>query len=75
MRFLRENLFGLELDPRCTQIAAFNVALTAWKAGGYRELPEFNIGCSGIRVAGSRDSWLELAGDDPQASGWVGAVA
>src|SRR5271157_476340 len=27
---LRENLFGLELDPRCTQIAAFALALTAW---------------------------------------------
>ena len=38
--------------------------MTAWKAGGYRTLPELNIGCSGIRVAGSRDSWLELAGDD-----------
>ncbi len=63
---LSENLFGLELDPRCTQIAAFNVALAAWKAGGYRTLPELNIGCSGIRVAGSRDSWLELAGDDPR---------
>ena len=28
---LRDNLFGLELDPRCTQIAAFNLALAAWK--------------------------------------------
>jgi len=28
---LRENLHGLELDPRCTQIAAFALALTAWK--------------------------------------------
>ena len=28
---LRENLFGLELDPRCTQIAAFALALAAWK--------------------------------------------
>ncbi len=27
---LRENLFGLELDPRCTQIAAFALALAAW---------------------------------------------
>jgi hypothetical protein len=65
-RVLEENLFGLELDPRCTEIAAFNVALAAWKAGGYRRLPELNIGCSGIRVAGSRESWLELAGDDPR---------
>ena len=29
---LRDNLFGLELDSRCTQIAAFNLALAAWKA-------------------------------------------
>jgi hypothetical protein len=28
---LRENLHGLELDPRCTQIAAFALALTAWR--------------------------------------------
>ena len=28
---LRENLFGLELDPRCTQIAAFALAVAAWK--------------------------------------------
>ena len=28
---LRDNLFGLELDPRCTQIAAFALALAAWK--------------------------------------------
>jgi len=31
---LRENLFGLELDPRCTQIAAFALALTAWTYPG-----------------------------------------
>ena len=31
---LRDNLFGLELDPRCMQIAMFAVALEAWKAGG-----------------------------------------
>ena len=31
---LRDNLFGLELDPRCMQIAVFALALQAWKAGG-----------------------------------------
>ncbi len=37
---LRDNLFGLELDPRCVQIAMFAVAVAAWKAGdGWRELP------------------------------------
>ncbi len=65
---LRDNLFGLELDPRCTQIAAFALALAAWKypnAGGYRPLPTLNIACSGQGVTGKRDEWLALAnGDD-----------
>ena len=33
---LKDNIHGLELDERCTQIAAFNVALTAWKLAGYQ---------------------------------------
>jgi hypothetical protein len=56
---LRENLFGLELDPRCTQIATFNVALEAWKQGGYRQLPTPRIACSGVPVRQSREEWLE----------------
>ena len=61
---LRDNLFGLELDPRCTQIAAFALALAAWKypdAGGYRPLPTMNIACSGQGVMGKEDEWLGLA--------------
>ncbi len=61
---LRDNLFGLELDPRCTQIAAFALALAAWKAGGYRELPLPNIACSGIAVGGRVEEWTRLAGED-----------
>jgi len=61
---LRDNLFGLELDPRCTQIAAFALALTAWKAGGYRELPLPNVACSGIAVGGRVEEWTRLAGED-----------
>lgn len=65
---LRDNLFGLELDPRCTQIAAFVLALAAWKypnAGGYRPLPALNIACSGQSVTDKKDEWLSLAnGDD-----------
>ena len=61
---IRDNLFGLEIDPRCTQIAAFNLALAAWKAGGYRELPLPNIACSGIPVQGQLEDWVKLAGDD-----------
>jgi len=61
---LRDNLFGLELDPRCTQIAAFALALAAWKAGGYRLLPLPNIACSGIPVQGQLEEWKKLAGGD-----------
>jgi hypothetical protein len=61
---LRDNIFGLEIDPRCVQIAAFAVAIAAWKAGGYRELPIPRIACSGIPVEGQLDDWVELAGND-----------
>ena len=33
---LRDNLFGLEIDGRCVQIAAFAVALAAWRLGGWQ---------------------------------------
>ncbi len=56
---LRDNLFGLELDPRCTQIATFNVALEAWKQGGHRELPTPQIACSGVPVRQTREEWLD----------------
>jgi hypothetical protein len=62
---LRENLFGLELDPRCVQIAMFAVAVQAWKAGnGWRELPVPNIACTGVPVKASADDWRALAMGD-----------
>ncbi len=64
---LADNLFGLEIDPRCTQIAAFSLALAAWKQGGKpAELPPLNIACSGLPVAASKGEWLKLAGGDDQ---------
>ncbi|HFD80330.1 MAG TPA: SAM-dependent DNA methyltransferase [Gammaproteobacteria bacterium] len=64
---LADNLFGLEIDPRCTQIAAFSLALAAWKLIGKPiELPALNIACSGLPVAASRNEWLKLAGGDDQ---------
>jgi len=45
---IRENLFGLEIDPRCTQIAAFNLALAAWRRAGQCKLPPMNLACSGL---------------------------
>jgi hypothetical protein len=61
---MRDNLFGLEIDPRCTQIAAFSLALAAWKSGGYRPLPLPNIACSGLPVGASAYEFTHLAGGD-----------
>jgi hypothetical protein len=56
-----ENLHGLEIDARCTQIAAFNLALTAWKfCGHYKELPEMNLACCGIAPKGKVADWVKL---------------
>ena len=62
---LRENMHGLELDSRCVEIAAFALAVAAWRypgAEGYRPLPEFNLACSGLSVGATRERWAELAG-------------
>jgi hypothetical protein len=60
-KVITENLHGLELDARCTQIAAFNLALTAWKfIGRFIELPEMNLACSGIAPTGKKEDWIKL---------------
>ena len=57
---IQDNLFGLELDPRCTQIAAFNVAVAAWKLTDPRPLPAMkNIACTGISVGVPREQWMQ----------------
>lgn len=61
---LRENIHGLELDPRCCQIGAFNLALTAWKLGGHQILPPLQIACSGITPQGKKEDWIALAGEN-----------
>lgn len=64
---LRDNLHGLELDPRCTQLAAFNLALCAWRIGGYRTLPRLNLACSGLAISAREEDWVALAGADRHA--------
>ena len=69
---LQDNLFGLEIDPRCTQIAAFNLALTAWTwptTGGYRRLPELNLACSGLAPNATRSDWIALSEEAADAGG------
>lgn len=61
---LRENIHGLELDARCVELAAFALALTAWRypgAGGYRPLPEIQVACSGLSVSVAKEEWKALA--------------
>ncbi len=58
---LRDNLFGLEIDPRCTQIAAFNLAFAAWRRTGFHPLPQLNLACSGLAIGVTKAEWLKLA--------------
>jgi hypothetical protein len=72
---LRDSLFGLELDPRCVQIAMFAVALRAWKdGGGYRQLPVPHVACSGVPVRASAEEWVDLAGDDERLGDVLGRL-
>lgn len=61
---LRDNLFGLELDARCAQIAAFNLALTAWKLAGWQRLPPMNLACSGLAPRTRLETWVDLGKGD-----------
>jgi len=65
---LRDNLFGLEIDPRCTQIAAFNLAFAAWRMAAFRTLPVLNLAGSGQAVGASKAEWLRLAKEVVAAS-------
>jgi len=61
---LKDNLHGLDIDPRVVEISAFNLALTAWRfpeAGGYRVLPELQVACSGLPITAKKQDWLDLA--------------
>jgi hypothetical protein len=61
---IRDNLFGLEIDPRCTQIGAFNLAMAAWRRVGHRQLPTMNLACSGLAPNTREADWLAIAGSD-----------
>jgi hypothetical protein len=80
-RVLAENLHGLELDPRCVEIAAFALALAAWrypsasgKPLGHRPLPRLNIACCGVAPQGRRADWLKLAGGEARLEEGMAAL-
>ena len=74
---LRENVHGLELDQRCVAIAAFALALEAWRypdAGGFRTLPKLNLAWCGQPVAGKKEQWLALAEGDSRLEAGMAAL-
>ena len=74
---LRENLHGLEIDQRCVAIAAFALALEAWRypgAGGPRRLPRLNLAWCGQPVTATKEAWIGLAEGDPKAEAGMGAL-
>jgi hypothetical protein len=70
-RVLAENIHGLEIDPRCVEIAVFAVALEAWRypdaSGaplGVREMPAPSIACCGLKVSAKAEDWQALVPGD-----------
>jgi hypothetical protein len=71
---IEDNLFGLELDPRCTQIGAFNLALAAWRHVGHCKLPAMNLACSGLAPNTPEADWLVIAGDNERLRNGMGRL-
>jgi len=73
-RVIAENIHGLELDQRCVELAAFALALEAWRypgAGGYRQLPELQLACSGMSINEAQKEWKDIAKGDEELQGAV----
>jgi len=73
-KVLSENIHGLELDQRCVELAVFTLALEAWRypgAGGYRELPELQLACSGTSITEAQKEWKDLARGDKKLQGAI----
>lgn len=64
---LRDNLAGLEIDGRCVQIAAFNLALTGWRIGGPGAvLPTPNVAWVGAPPPLPKAEFAALANGDAE---------
>jgi len=69
---LAANLHGLEIDPRCVEIAVFALALAAWRfadengdpLGVRADMPAPQIACCGLKVAARPEDWMALVPDD-----------
>lgn len=64
---LRDNLHGLEIDGRCVQIAAFALALTAWRIGGTElRLPTPHVAWVGAPPPLPKSEFAALANGDAE---------
>ncbi|NLZ11088.1 MAG: SAM-dependent DNA methyltransferase, partial [Alcaligenaceae bacterium] len=76
---LANNLHGLEIDPRCVEIAVFALALAAWRfpdehgepLGVRLEMPEPRIACCGLKVAATPEDWMALVPDTAPNADYV----
>ena len=76
---LAYNLHGLEIDPRCVEIAVFALALAAWRfpdehgepLGVRLEMPEPRIACCGLKVAATPEDWMALVPDSAPNADYV----
>src|SRR5579884_2280423 len=72
---LRDNLHGLEIDGRCVQIAAFSVALAAWRlAGGQVRLPVPHIAWVGAPPPLPKSEFVALANGDAESQRGLAAL-
>jgi len=71
---LADNLHGLELDPRCVEIAVFALALAAWRypdedghpLGVRADMPAPQIACCGLKLNASAADWSALVPESLQ---------
>ena len=66
---LKDNIFGLEIDKRCVEIAVFALALNAWRYSGtkgFRRLPDIKVAYCGQPIAYTKKQWLDFSNGNSQ---------
>ena len=71
---LRDNLHGLEIDGRCVQIAAFAVALSSWRIGGWQMLPMPHIAWVGATPPLPKREFTALANGESELAHALSAL-
>ena len=72
---LHDNLYGLEIDGRCVQIAAFALALAAWRISGPQtKLPTPHVAWVGAPPPLPKSEFIALANGDAELQRGLGAL-